>query len=222
MPGPLAIEVANLIKRAQSEFEIIRDNYYEDPTNVESPPAANAENLPPAFHDVGKHVPVVCDILEVVREHTRERNDDSTCAEMKCYAEECKGKADCLEKLFSKVIGSAADKKIECYRAFVRGMDDESRVEDLMMDAMESIKLLLTIDEQMQEATKPQLELLIKSMKEVSAIPQSLQDESENTATRIHNHGAGPQNVHTGRGAQNNNNGTGMQMNGGAYHNYRQ
>ncbi|KAL7918349.1 hypothetical protein ACQKWADRAFT_304398 [Trichoderma austrokoningii] len=224
MPGPLATEVAILIKAAFSTFENISD-IYGDTVNTESLPATNVESLQPsnaesplpAFHDVARHVPTVCEILQVIREHIRKRKNDGTCAGMKSIAEECKRKADCLEKLFLKVIPSAADKKMECYRIAVREMGNESRVEDLMKDAMKNIKLLLTIDEQMQLATKSHLELLTKSIKEVSAIPQSLQDESP--ALGFHNYGSGPQNVNTGSGPQNNNNDKGIQVNGGTFHN---
>jgi hypothetical protein len=222
MPGPLATEVATVIKAVLSTFENIND-IYQDSTNAESIPAAkfeslppsDAESLPPAFHDVEKHVPTVCGILQVIREHIRKRKDDSTCAGMKSIAEECKNKADRLEELFSKVIPSGM--KMESYRMAVREMDNKSRVEDLMKDAMKSIKLLLTVDEEIQLATKSQLELLVKSIKEVSAIPQSLQDESP--ALGIHNYGSGPQNVNTGSGPQNNNNDKGIQVNGGTFHN---
>ncbi|PNP41479.1 hypothetical protein TGAMA5MH_06579 [Trichoderma gamsii] len=214
MPGLLATEVATLIKASLSAFENISE-IYGDTANTESLPLSNAESLPPAFHDVGKHVPTVCEVLQEIRKRVRERKDDSTCAGMKSIAEECKRKADCVEKLFSKVIPS--DKKMECYRTAVREMGNESRIEDLMKDAMKDIQLLLTIDEEMQLATKSYLELLIKSMKEVSAIPQSLQDEGP--ALGFHNYGSGPQNVNTGSGPQNNNNDKGIQVNGGTFNN---
>ncbi|KAL7894196.1 hypothetical protein HDV63DRAFT_390042 [Trichoderma sp. SZMC 28014] len=214
MPGPLATEVAALIRAALSAFQSVGE-IYADAANTESLPPSNAESLPPAFHDVGKHVKTVCEVLEEIRKHVRERKDDGTCAEMKSIAEKCKPKAECVEKLFSKVIPS--DRKMECYRMVVRDMGNDSRIEDLMMDAMKTMKQLLTIDDEMQLATKLQLELLVSSMKEVSAIPQSLQDESP--ALGIHNYGSGPQNVNTGSGPQNNNNDKGIQVNGGTFHN---
>lgn len=133
---------------------------------------------------------------------------------MKAIAKECQRKADCLKKLFSKVIPS--DNKMECYRMAVREIDNKSHVETFMRDAMEDVKLLLTVDDEMQLATKSHLELLIISMEKVSAIPQSLQDESP--ALGIHNYGSGPQNVNTGSGPQNNNNDKGIQVNGGTFH----
>lgn len=152
MPGPLATEVATLIRAALSAFQNVGEIYGDTAspeslpaTNNESLPPSNAESLPPAFHDVGKHVETVCKALEKIKTHVRGRKDDSTCAEMKPIAEECKRKAECLEKLFSRVVPSAADKKMECYRMMVQKMGGESRIEDLMLDAMKNVKLFAVI-----------------------------------------------------------------------------
>lgn len=214
MPGPLAAEVVSLVNDTVSKFEYI-SKIYSVAIKAENNPTANAEDLPSAFHDVGKHVPTVRDALKAIEDHIWQRQDDKTCTGMKTIAEECEGKADCLKKLFSKVVPS--DKKMESYRMAVRETDNKSRVEDLMKDAMQDVKLLLTVDGEMQMATNSHLELLDKSMEEVSAIPQSLQDESP--ALGIHNYGSGPQNVNTGSGPQNNNNDKGIQVNGGTFHN---
>lgn len=214
MPGPEAIEVASLVNDTTSKFEYI-NKIYLAAVNAEHHPTASAEGLPHAFHDVGKHVPTVRNALKAIEDHIWQRQDDKTCTGMKAVAEECEYKVNCLKKLFSKVIPS--DKKVECYRMTVREIGNESRVEDLMKGAMQDVKLLLTVDDEMQAATKSHLEELIKSMEEVSAIPQSLQDESP--ALGIHNYGSGPQNVHTGSGPQNNNNDKGIQVNGGTFHN---
>ncbi|GFP58958.1 hypothetical protein TASIC1_0011032500 [Trichoderma asperellum] len=208
MPGPVATEVVSLVRATMSKLESVGDIYGD---------TDNAEGLPPAFHEVGKHVSTVYHALKMSKEQILQRKDDSSCAEMKPSAEDCKRKADCLEKLFSKVVPSAANEKMENYRMAVRELGNESRVETLMRDAMEDVKLLLTVDDEMQLATKSQLELLVKSIEEVSAIPQSLQDESPTLS--IQNNGSGPQNVCTGNGPQNNNNGLGMQVNGGTFHN---
>lgn len=214
MPGPLAAEVVSLVNDTVSKFEYI-SKIYSAAIKAENNPTANAEDLPSAFHDVGKHVPIVRDALKAIEDHIWQRQDDKTCTGMKTIAEECEGKADCLKKLFSKVVPS--DKKMESYRMAVRDLDNKNRVEDLMKDAMQDVKLLLTVDDEMQLATKSHIELLDKSMEEVSAIPQSLQDESP--ALGIHNYGSGPQNVNTGSGPQNNNNDKGIQVNGGTFTN---
>lgn len=208
MPGPIATEVISLVRATMSKFESIGDIYGD---------VGNAEGLPPAFHGVGKHVSTVYHALKMSKEQILRRKDDSTCAGMMSSVEECKRKAESLEKLFSKVVPSAADEKMEIYRRTVRELGNESRVETLMRDAMEDAKLLLSVDDEMQLATKSQLELLVKSIEEVSAIPQSLQDEGP--ALNIQNYGSGPQNVSASGGPQNNNNGLGIQVNGGTFHN---
>lgn len=208
MPGPVATEVASLVRATMSKLESVGDIYGD---------TDNTEGLPAAFHDVGKHVSTVYHALKMSKEQIMQRKDDRSCVEMKPSAEDCKRKADCLEKLFSKVVTSAANKKMENYRMVVRKLGNESRVETLMRDAMEDVRLLLTVDDEMQLATKSQLDLLVKSIEEVSAIPQSLQDEGPTLS--IQNNGSGPQNISTGNGPQNNNNGLGVQVNGGTFHN---
>ncbi|OTA01684.1 hypothetical protein A9Z42_0020180 [Trichoderma parareesei] len=135
---------------------------------------------------------------------------------MKPSVEGCKDKATNLAVLFTKVVPRAADERMECYRLAVRELGERSRVETLMKDAIEDVRDLLMVDDEMQATTGSYLEELSEALKVVSAIPPSLQDESSSLG--IYNYGSGPQNVNTGTGPQNNNNGSGAQINGGSFH----
>ncbi|KAL5610682.1 hypothetical protein FOBRF1_006799 [Fusarium oxysporum] len=207
MPGPEATQVLALIRATISILKSAEEVHGD---------ADDAKSLPPAFHDVAKHLQVVCDALDIAQKQIRQRKDDSACAETKPSVEECKGKAARLENLFLKVVPSAAAETTERYREAVRELGKGSRVETLMKGIMEDVHLLLTVDDEMKAAAESQLRSLVEAMKEVSAIPPSLQDESP--AFGIHNYGSGPQNVVMGNGPQHNNNGQGQQFIDSTFH----
>jgi len=209
MPGPEAVQILALARAAISSLESIREVYGD---------ARDPESLPPAFLDVAKHIQLVYNALETAQRQIRGRQDDSACEEMKPSMTECKGKAARLEALFVRVVPAAAAERTERYREAVREMGKGNRVETLMKGIMEDVKLILTADGEMQAAADSQLGTLVKAMKEVSAIPSSLQEESP--ASGINNYGPGPQNIVMGDGPQHNNNGPGQQFIGGAFHGY--
>ncbi|EHK19755.1 uncharacterized protein TRIVIDRAFT_68240 [Trichoderma virens Gv29-8] len=175
------------------------------------------EGLPPAFKDVNKHIPTVCEALTAAQGHIRDRKEDRISTEMTSTVEECKIKATRLAALFLNVVPQETDDRVKFYHIAVRQLGERSRVETLMKDAMEAIKVLLTVDDEMKEATKSQLKKLVEALQEVSAIPQSLQDESSSQGSGINNYGSGPQNVNTGSAPQYNNNGNAPQINGGSF-----
>ncbi|RYO79301.1 hypothetical protein DL764_010030 [Monosporascus ibericus] len=209
MPGSEAIQVLSLARATIWSLKSVEEVHGD---------VGDAESLPPAFQEVAKHLQVVCDALETAQKQIRQRKDDGACAEMKPSLEECKGKAARLEKLFLTVVTSAAAQRMERYREAVREMGKGNRVETLMEDIMKDVKLLLTVDDEMKAAAESQLGALVEAMKEVSAIPPSLQDESP--ASGINNFGSGPQNVNAGNGIQNNSNGPGQQFINGTFHGF--
>jgi hypothetical protein len=120
MPGPIACEVIAPIGDSTSKLKSINKIHGD----IES-----VEGLLPAFKDVSKHIPVVCEALKAAKQHIQQRKDDSTCAEMKPSVEGCKGKATNLAVLFTKVVPRTADERVECYRLAVRELGERSRVE---------------------------------------------------------------------------------------------
>ncbi|RYP06063.1 hypothetical protein DL765_009635 [Monosporascus sp. GIB2] len=209
MPGPEATHVLSLARATISTLKSIEEIHSD---------LSDAESLPPAFQAVAKHLQVVYRALKTAQKQIRHRKDDSTCGEMKPSVAESKDKAARLEELFRRVVPSAAAQRVERYREAVREMGKGNRVETLMKDIMEDVQLLLTVDDEMRAAAESQLGVLVEAMKEVSAIPPSLQDESP--ASGINNFGSGPQNVNTGNGTQNNSNGPGQQFINGTFHGF--
>ncbi|KAL7946933.1 hypothetical protein V8C42DRAFT_319209 [Trichoderma barbatum] len=160
-----------------------------------------------------EHIPIIRSALRTVREQIQLRKDDTTCTNMKVSVEGCKLKATHLAELYLEVVSLAADARVEHYRKAVREQGEMGHVETLMKKAMGDVRLLLTVDEKMEAATKPQFEMLSEAINKIPAILPTLKDERP--AIDIRNLGGGPQNVHTGTGAQHNNNGSGPQINGG-------
>jgi len=210
MAGPEAAQVLSLIRATISSLKSIEEVHCD---------ASDAESLPPAFPAVAKHLRVVYDALETAQKQIRQRNDDSTCGEMKPTAAECKEKASRLEGVFLQVVPSAVDKRKESYREAVHeaSTGKDNRVEVIMKGIIEDVRLLLMVDEEMKTAAALQLGTLAEAMREVSTIPLSL--PVENPASGIHNYGPGPQNVNLGGGSQYNNY-RGQQFVGGTFHGF--
>ncbi|RYP60262.1 hypothetical protein DL770_010027 [Monosporascus sp. CRB-9-2] len=209
MSGPEALLALSLIEPTISSLRFakkVHDN------------ANDTKTLPPAFQGVAKHLEVVCEALETAQKQIEQGKDDNICREMKPRVADCNDKATCLQRLFVKVVPWTAAQRVERYREALREIGKGNRVETLIKDIMEDVRLLLTVDDEIRVAAESQLGRLVEAMREVSAIPPALQDESP--ASGINNFGSGLQNVNTGNGSQHNNSGLGQQFIGSTFHGF--
>ncbi|KAJ5778420.1 hypothetical protein N7520_001666 [Penicillium odoratum] len=176
---------------------------------------SDADSLPSAFQVVAQHLPDVCAALKAANEQVRALKDEEMCKEIKPTAAGCGEKAKLLDTLFLRVVLAPAAETMGRYQEAAREIGKGHRVETLMKGIMEDTKLFLTVKEAMETATKPQLERLLESIKEVSKIPPSLLVEGQTSG--YNNYGSGTQNINNGDGSQNNNNSTGQQFIGGTF-----
>lgn len=175
------------------------DAVYSDISDADGLP----HSLPPAFQAVAQHLQVVCEGLKAANKQVRAMKDEEMCKETKSTAAGCVEKARLLETLFLRVGLVPVAERMGRYQVAAPETGKGDRVEPLMKGIMEDGKLLLTVREEMKAAAEPQLELLLESIKGVSAIPTSLSVEGQTSG--FNNFGSGTQNVNTGRGSQNNN-----------------
>lgn len=204
-----SFETNNVLALTRATISTLQNSYdvYSD--------RSDADSLPSAFQVVAQHLQVLCEALKAANEQVRALKDEEMCKEIKSTAAGCGEKAKLLDRLFLRVVLAPAAETMGRYQEAAREIGKGHRVETLMKGIMEDTKLFLTVKEDMTAATEPHLELLLKSIKEVSKIPPSLSVEGQTSG--YNNYGSGTQNINNGDGSQNNNNSTGQQFIGGTF-----
>ncbi|KAK4107645.1 hypothetical protein N656DRAFT_785128 [Canariomyces notabilis] len=206
MPGPGATQALMAIRGAKSTLQNT-NNVYADLDDA-------SKDLPNAFHEVAKVIPLVERTLGTIetyiqsrsrktKEETRE--DQDAYQQIAKLAKQCDERAARLQTIFGKVIPPDGTPVQERYRS---AAGKGGRVELLMKGILEDVIAL---------AKEPfvgpdEAECLRAALKEIMELEPSL---PENTGSHVfNNHGSGPQSIHLGTGDQNINTGPAPQFNG--------
>lgn len=171
----------------------------------------DSSNLPPAFRDAARRIPLIQDTLRTAEMHLKEYDQDEAYKTMRPTLEGCKDKAEHLREIFQKVTAQDKTLSFERYSRAARALGKRTRVESIMKGMLEDVHLL-TENHAIKAATEAQVGKLVEAISEMSAIQPSLPDDGSSFS--FQNSGSGSQNVNTGSGTQNINAGTGYQFNG--------
>jgi len=105
--------------------------------------ATDASNLPEAFRDVAKRLPLVQETLQTARVRLNSASpDDAFYKGMKPVLEDCEDKAIQLKTTFEKIVPKADASRMEHYVLAARTLGKEDTVESLMKGILDDIQLL--------------------------------------------------------------------------------
>lgn len=205
MPSPVASQALIAIRGAISTL----NNTSEMCADLDDA----GQDLPEAFHEVAKVIPLVEHTLETIKIHIQtKKTKDETQDDRDAYehigmlATECNGRATRLQSIFGKVIPSDDTPLMERYRS---AAGKGGRVELLMKAILEDV-LVLAKD---PVVSQDEVEGLRAALETIMNLPPSLSEDT-GVAHAIYNYGSGPQSIHLGTGDQNINTGPAPQFNG--------
>ncbi|KAK4186820.1 hypothetical protein QBC35DRAFT_500354 [Podospora australis] len=164
---------------------------------------ADATEIPRAFHDVSKAIPLIQRTLSSVKSSVEEASMDQgqDYCQIKEVITDISKKAVQLEHIFERVLPDSKEPRLDRYRAATNnGSGGDQRVEVLMQSVLDSLiqstALRNVVSEHMRD--------LQTTSTELSNTPRSLLEGDSRPG--IHNHGSGHQILHLGSGHQNINN----------------
>jgi len=160
--------------------------------------AHDIKGLPKAFHKVAKQLPLVKETLHLAEASV----DDTSCAAIKPVIESCGAKAGNLRDIFEKVFPDDNPKWEERYFKALHTLGKGSRVEDLMKDILNSLKLL-SAHQTFKVAAKQ--DELLAALNDLANTPSSAPDQIfEKSTFSALNLGSGTLNSTQGDFATNN------------------
>ncbi|KUJ12153.1 WD domain-containing protein [Mollisia scopiformis] len=188
------------------------------------------KNLPKAFREVNKSLPIVEDTLKIARQQLLGKSvDESTKKAIEPYIIASEEKAKSLRDIFKKVEQGQVQGKdtkgwsvVDFYRTTVVPMGKAHRVESLMKDILEAVKNLATY-QVFKTATQQQVKKLEDAINELAKVEPSLPDSdfeaksTTNVSQSVAEGGKGNQAVNSGPGQQDNNFGNKFESGGGAF-----
>lgn len=167
---------------------------------------------PQAFRQVAARLLLVRDILEKAKLEANQL-DETSQEDLEKVLEECKGKAEKLDKIFRKVLPGSEEGRLGRYRKAVSTPFSGGQVEQLMEGILKDAQLIAT-KKLMGIADKKQVKELAEAIKEMKEMPSSFPDEAD-SISQIHS-GSGQNIANTGTGNTTNNiqsGGSGTQYN---------
>lgn len=140
--------------------------------------ASDTKGLPEAFREVAARLPIVHTILSSAKLQVEKGDaDEDSCKGAKEVVEDCKKKAQKLEKLFQRVIPADGASKTEKYISAFKTLGKGSRVETLMKGMLEDVQLL-AVNHGMGTETEIQRKQVAEAIEEVTALPSSLPEHA--------------------------------------------
>lgn len=163
------------------------------------------KDLPRAFKEVSKRLPIVKDTLQTAKRQAEKTTPDvESAAKIEPLLTGCEAKAKDLLDIF-KQIEDAEGKSVKAiYRTLVLKLGKAHKVEALMDAIMKDVQVLAA-DRVFQTATQAQVEKLQQAIEELAKMKPSVPDHYFDAATRGFSHsGEGDLNVQYGDGDMNN------------------
>ncbi|OAP54477.1 hypothetical protein AYL99_11578 [Fonsecaea erecta] len=182
MSGAEASLVIGLISGVISIVSAIRSTYDA---------VKDKDNLPEAFRDVARRLPIVQETLNAAKAHIQDNQSDKTSEGVKAIIKACESKAQKLNALFQKVAPQEEDSRADRYLKAVRNLGKGGRVEVLMKGILEDMQLLAG-NGVVKLASEAQLRDLKAAIEEISALKPSIPDEEFPDSSNVFNqYGAG-------------------------------
>lgn len=167
----------------------------------------NTGNLPEAFKDVARRLPLARDTLQITEERLKKSEvDGHTYTTINIIIKSCKDKAERLRDILTDLAAQPGASRIERYRLAVRRLGRESKIEELMKSLLEDVQLLAA-NQAVKAVGEDRIDELMVAIQELSQVPPSLPDGPvftyHGTGDQISNTGSGIQNINKGMGDQN-------------------
>ncbi|KAJ5709099.1 hypothetical protein N7493_010433 [Penicillium malachiteum] len=149
----------------------------------------DAANLPEAFREMGKRLPIVLSTLQIAQSQIERNADEESCHAMNAVMTNCNSnlKTEQLRRIFDAVARSPDASRIECYRKAVRQWSKGKLVEVLAKDMIEDVRVL-AMNRSIRAATKAQVAEFLKAIEDLANIEPSLSDGS---SFNQHHYGSG-------------------------------
>lgn len=169
----------------------------------------DAGDIPGALRDSSQLLPTIRDALQTFRTHTSTYcGDDEACRETQAILRRCLERALQLETVFRRVSPHASTPGHVRYLLSAPAPGKDSRVETLVKDMLEDVKLLAE-SPAVRPGMEAEVEKLAKATKSVFTLtPPTLKNAS---GELINNCGSGTINANTGSGTANSNSSSGQQ-----------
>jgi hypothetical protein len=186
--------------------------------------ADEAEDLPQAFLEASRKLPIISDILEAAKHKIEADNFPSVEKSVTLVVNSCQEKWITLNNLFEKVVSEDKASRLKRYYMAVKTLGEGCKVENLMKGMFEDILLLVSIktmtmtneERVVQIVTAAQEEKVIKAITDIEAWLSSVPDEvfQEGSYTN-NNFGSGQQYIAQGGAEQKNFQGDSRQYHSG-------
>ncbi|KAI5459654.1 hypothetical protein BGZ63DRAFT_388455 [Mariannaea sp. PMI_226] len=147
-------------------------------------------DLPNAFQEVNKRLPIVEIILQSARSHAENAADYEAQA-LVSLLKSCKSKADQLLEIFKRIDDSKDKPVVSVYRKLVVKIGKKGRVEVLMTNILRDVETL-TSYHVFRGSTKDQVEKVKEAILELAQVEPSMPDSHfEEKAANITHNGRG-------------------------------
>ena len=194
---------ASLVNRLASSIITVLDTVVELYSDV-----GNASDVPDAFVESVRLLPVIRDAVQTVQTGTCTNSaDDEAREELQSTLERCMERALQLEIVFRKVLPQARTSRRDRYLLIANAPGESSRVEALMQELLEDVKQLVR-NPSIRSCTETEVEKLAEAIRGLPARQPLVPD---NGLEKLPNHNSGTINANSSRGTQNNNTGGGKQ-----------
>lgn len=168
----------------------------------------NTHNLPQAFREVGRRLPLIQDTLKIAEERMNRNDHGTTYAAIRPAVKSCKETAERLKQILQELAPGPDSSRVQRYRLAVRMLGKDSQVEKLMKSILEDVYLLAG-NQAIRAATEAQVGEVLKAIQYMSNVPPSALYAVRShtfahygTGYQINNTCQGTQNVNTGHGNQ--------------------
>ncbi|KKP06487.1 hypothetical protein THAR02_01445 [Trichoderma harzianum] len=172
----------------------------------------NAENLPPAFEEAARRLPLIHSTLKVAQDRLTKTGDTATFEALKPTVENIKKQAESLTNILQEIALHPNGSKLHRYRVVVRRLGKGSQVEDLMKSMLGDVQLVAE-NQAIRAATEAQMTELLEQVQALSpmASPPETPVPKDYKAATVSYFANGQQFNNVGSGTQNNNSQGGRQ-----------
>jgi hypothetical protein len=168
----------------------------------------DTRNLPQAFREAAKRLPLVRDSLQAAEGHIRQCDKGGNSWEaIEPTIQSCREKAERLSNILEDIAPVPNASRIQRYQMSARRLGKARNVEELMKGILEDVSLL-TGYHAIRAATEAQVVDLQSVVDDVSRAPasaptiRSLTFMNSGTGKQFNNTGSGTENINTGSGRQ--------------------
>lgn len=143
---------------------------------------------------VARQLPIVLDILDLTQQSINKgKINVESCKSVKGVVEECKRKAEELDKIFREICPKGVASRLERYSKAVKTLGKGYKVDNLMQGILKDVQLL-ACEHGIKTADNSRIARVSAAIAEVEALPASDPEQTfQGTGTTIFHSGSGTQ-----------------------------